>query len=166
MTQKLTLTVINGKDARLLPVREAVPEADNTNTIQERQRARADSGAALAAILGVEASTTDMQDIIAREVAGGRDEADAMAIALRHTGLLAEFVTTRAPEAAHWPALAYMTSGQVLLVLGQSRGELTLYDKTCPDNGAVTKGGADPQDGGQGTALVLGPIPAISPPDR
>ena len=35
-----------------------------------------------------------------------------------------------------FPALVYMTSGQLLLVMGRDRDDLIVYDTTCPDNRA------------------------------
>ncbi|MEN8935478.1 MAG: ATP-binding cassette domain-containing protein, partial [Planktotalea arctica] len=35
-----------------------------------------------------------------------------------------------------WPAIAQMTNGQYILVLSQSRGDLILFDPTCPDSRA------------------------------
>jgi ATP-binding cassette subfamily C protein LapB len=37
------------------------------------------------------------------------------------------------PTADHWPALAEMTSGQIVLVLAQGDTGLQIYDTTCPD---------------------------------
>ena len=75
-----------------------------------------------------------------------------------------------------------MTSGQVILVLGQSRGDLIIYDKTCTDNrahvpmaqfepffaGLVVRARSaaghsceNPQNRQCQSTLVLGPIPTV-----
>ena len=142
MTEKrpFTLTITNGNRARIkaAPITET-PKADNANHRADRLRARADVVVAYAGLLGACASRTDMQDALAsRAVDGASDkmEAGAIARALHGTGLEAAVSTVRTPTSAHWPALAYMTSGQVVLVVGQDRDDLVIYDTTCPDNRA------------------------------
>ncbi|MGJ8546898.1 MAG: ATP-binding cassette domain-containing protein [Sulfitobacter sp.] len=130
MSTKLSLTVINGQDA----AKVAAPKADNSNRIEDRQRARADLCGVLAGLLGVNASSADMQEIIARHAVEGKDEPSALLAAIKSNGLLAQVLPVRAPRAAHWPALAFMTSGQVLLVLEQSDSSVTIYDPSSPDH--------------------------------
>ncbi|MEL6889180.1 MAG: ATP-binding cassette domain-containing protein, partial [Pseudomonadota bacterium] len=60
----------------------------------------------------------------------------ALAACLHATGLVAATHDAAAPDPNLWPALAYMKSGQLVLVMGQDRGAVTLYDRTCPDNRA------------------------------
>ena len=49
-------------------------------------------------------------------------------------GLISRVETVAHPHPDRWPALAQMTSGQFVLVLGQERGTLVIYDTTCTDN--------------------------------
>ena len=142
MTDKrpFTLTITNGNRARIkaAPTKDT-PKADNANHAADRLRARADVAVAFAGLLGVTTSRTDVQEALAtRTGAAGGDkaEANALAAALRGTGLQAQVSTVRALTSKHWPALAYMTSGQVVLVVGQDRDDLVIYDTTCPDNRA------------------------------
>ncbi|APX10926.1 ATP-binding cassette domain-containing protein [Tateyamaria omphalii] len=146
MTEKrpFTLTITNGNQAQITaaPSKEA-PKADNTNHgadhEADRLRARADVAVAYAGLLGVSAATSDMLTTLrqnAREGASDKVEAGTLATCLRGTGLQAQVMSARALTPEHWPALAYMTSGQVVLVVGQDRGDLIIYDKTCPDNRA------------------------------
>ncbi|WP_420861812.1 ATP-binding cassette domain-containing protein [Algirhabdus cladophorae] len=104
----------------------------------DRAKTRADLASVYAGLLGVETSVSDLlesmvpdADINADGVAPGD-----MARALKSAGLATEIATINACTADHWPAIAVMTSGQFLLVLGQSQGMLTLHDTTCPDNRA------------------------------
>ena len=46
-------------------------------------------------------------------------------------------VRSKTLDTPKFPALVYMTSGQLLLVMGRSRDELVVYDTTCPDNRAM-----------------------------
>ena len=151
------MTVSNGKRTRLTaelktpkPARKpltaglikrpaAQPKADNTNALMNRLDRRVELASIYAGVLGVQTARTDlMDDLRGRLDANATDsaEADALAACLTGTGLIATVRATDAPQPALWPALAYMKSGQLVLVLGQARGAVTLYDQTCPDNRA------------------------------
>lgn len=141
MTQKrpFTLTITNGNQGRIAPANTGAVPAPQESGFDARIRVRADLAATYAGLLGVEALQRDLFEAIGgatREGAAEKEEAAAIAYGLRSLGLLAQVSKLDRPHAQVWPALAYMTSGQVLLVLGQSRGELVIFDKTCPDNRA------------------------------
>ena len=59
---------------------------------------------------------------------------ESLYAALTKAGLTTRILTPRKTDPTLWPALAEMTSGQVLLVLSQSGDTLTVYDVTCRDN--------------------------------
>ncbi|WP_147114662.1 ATP-binding cassette domain-containing protein [Tateyamaria sp. syn59] len=142
MTEKrpFTLTITNGNRAQITaaPVKET-PKADNANHQADRLSARADVAVAYAGLLGVSAAASDMLTTLrqnAREGAIDKVEAGTLAGCLRSAGLQAQVMSARVLTPEHWPALAYMTSGQVVLVVGQDRDDLIIYDKTCTDNRA------------------------------
>ncbi|MEM8654374.1 MAG: ATP-binding cassette domain-containing protein [Pseudomonadota bacterium] len=142
MTDKrpFTLTITNGSRAQIkaAPVTDT-PRADNANRVADRLASRADLAVAYAGLLGVSSARSDMVDTLARqsqEGASAKVEASAIATCLREAGLRAQMVSVKALTPAHWPALAYMTSGQLVLVVGQDRDDLIIFDKTCPDNRA------------------------------
>ena len=118
-------------------------------------RSRADLAAIYARLLGVELSHADLLEQMS--LAGGDQVTpQVIAAALTKAGLTTRITDVARPRAEHWPALAEMTSGQVLLVLSQSvlsqsgqsqsgqsqsgqsnSGQtLTVYDTTCADNRA------------------------------
>ena len=142
MTQKraFTLTITNGNRGRIAPANvTSPPEAQNANRFEDRISSRAGLAATYAGLLGVAAVPRDLFDVIGaatQENAAGAEEAAAISLGLHSLGLMAEVSRVDALSADMWPALAFMTSGQVLLVLGQSRGDLVLYDTTCTDNRA------------------------------
>ncbi|NNK16475.1 MAG: ATP-binding cassette domain-containing protein [Sulfitobacter sp.] len=142
MTQKrpFTLTITNGNQGRIAPVNTAVSPAEiRENRFKDRIATRAELAATYAGLLGVAAVQRDLFEVIGaatREGAAEHEEAAAISQGLVSLGLLAQVSRVERPHAEYWPALAYMTSGQVLLVLGQSRGDLIIFDKTCPDNRA------------------------------
>ncbi|MEO0402068.1 MAG: ATP-binding cassette domain-containing protein [Pseudomonadota bacterium] len=142
MTQArpFTLTITNGNRARIkaAPTTEK-PVADNANRFVDRLRTRADLSVAYASILGVSTARADVFEALRVSTTKGASdtvEAQAIATGLEAAGLIAQVRTIEALTADQWPALAYVTSGQVVLVLGQSRGDLVIYDKTCTDNRA------------------------------
>jgi ATP-binding cassette subfamily C protein LapB len=102
-----------------------------------RSVARAELAVTYAGILGVDAVATDILEAMAVSGAQGAGvQPQQLAEGLRAAGLLAQVETTATLTEDRWPALAQMTSGQFVLVLAQSRGDLLIYDTTCPDNRA------------------------------
>jgi len=101
----------------------------------ERARTRADLAATYAGLLGVDVVRTDLLETMC---AGGRAEIrpDTIAEALSGAGLVARVATIPRPLPGQWPALAEMTSGQILLVLDQVDGRMVIFDTSCPDNRA------------------------------
>jgi ATP-binding cassette subfamily C protein LapB len=138
--QPFTLTITNGNRARLQASPQVkAPVANNSNTHDDRVKARAELAMTYAGILGIEALKSDAYDAISRGTSEGASdliEANAIADGLKAIGCLTEVSSVKDLSEDHWPALAYMTSGQVILVLGQSRGDLIIFDKTCTDNRA------------------------------
>ena len=134
-----TLTIANGNQGRIVPVNTNTPPEAPGKRFEDRIRARAQLAATYAGLLGVEAVPRDLFETIGaatRDGAGEAEEATAICHGLKSIGMIADVARVDNIRAKHWPALAYMTSGQVLLVLGQSRGQLTVFDPTCPDNRA------------------------------
>ena len=134
-----TLTIANGNQGRIVPVQPETPPEAPGKSFEDRIHARAKLAATYVGLLGVEAVPRDLFETIGaatRDGAGDIEEATAICHGLKSIGMIADVRRVDSVRAGHWPALAYMTSGQVLLVLGQSRGQLTVFDPTCPDNRA------------------------------
>jgi ATP-binding cassette subfamily C protein LapB len=143
LTQKraFTLTITNGSQGEQQPANasKATKPAQNTNKFEDRIHARAELTAIYAGLLGVEAAPRDLFEAIGvatQDGAKSRDEAAAISYGLQSVGLLSNVSHVDALSSDLWPALAYMTSGQLVLVMGQSRGDLVIFDKTCTDNRA------------------------------
>ncbi len=140
-TQKsaFTLTIANGNQGRIVPINADKPPEPESKRFERRMQKRAQLASVYAGLLGVEVVSRDLFEAIGaatREGAGETEEATAICHGLKTAGMLADVMQVKSVKASYWPALAYMTSGQLLLVLGQSRGQLTIYDTTCPDNRA------------------------------
>lgn len=121
-----------GPASPLDPARPAAPAA-----ALARAQARAELAAAYAGLLGQPAVARDILDVILR---AADDDAGvqprALAEGLQSAGLMAQVETASHAATAGWPALAQMTSGQFVLVLGIEGRALVLYDPTCNDNRA------------------------------
>ncbi|TNF19577.1 MAG: ATP-binding cassette domain-containing protein [Rhodobacteraceae bacterium] len=104
---------------------------------ERRVKARAALARTYAGLLGRAVPLGDVeQDLRLRASADGQVSAGDLAATLGATGLMAEVAVLSRPEPASWPALAGMTSGQWVLVLGQDGDGLTLFDASCPGNRA------------------------------
>jgi len=135
-----TLTITNGGQGRIKAANAPAPKADNVNRVEDRLMARAKLASTYAGLLGVQTTPRDVFEILmAHTVKGAQptQEAGAIAKGLEAAGLLTQVSRVDALSKDLWPALAYMTSGQVVLVMGQSRGDLILFDTTCTDNRAM-----------------------------
>ena len=128
-----------GKLTRITSASAEVPAdpapAPATSRFSQKAVARAEIASLYAGLLGVELQKTDLLERLTADHAGDLSS-DAIAAALSHVGLIAKVTKARSAAPAMWPALAEMTSGQVILVLAQEGDTLTVYDTTCPDNKA------------------------------
>lgn len=100
----------------------------------QRTAARAELAAAYAALLGFDLATPDLTERLHLAPDGDRPGLASIAAALAAAGLDARLEAQPVLDARLWPALVEMTSGHIVLVLGEDAGSLVLYDTTCPDN--------------------------------
>ncbi|MGR3484589.1 MAG: ATP-binding cassette domain-containing protein [Paracoccaceae bacterium] len=103
----------------------------------ERTRARAELACVFARLHGSEIASSD----VAEALGTGADlSAQAIATALGGVGLVARTADGADLAAMDLPAMVWMTSGQVVLVLGREGGgadqTVEVYDTTCPGNRA------------------------------
>jgi ATP-binding cassette subfamily C protein LapB len=130
-----TETQIEDPVAEPVADESAAPAGVTENKFNHRAVSRADLAATYAGLLGVDIVRMDVLERLA-EVEGERITLSDIAVALKEVGLVCSTATLSEPRPSKWPALVEMTSGQVLLVLEQSGGTITIYDTTCPDNQA------------------------------
>lgn len=137
MTQSVTRAVGSEPmpgDDRIVPFDRAMPRPATPvlPRVRNRAQSRADLVAVYAAVLGAQVAAADLLDHFQITAGSGQLGLEEIALALRASGLTAEIVKA-APAPDLWPALAAMTSGQVVLVLAQSDDALEIYDPTTPD---------------------------------
>ena len=97
---------------------------------------RAQLASVYAGLLGAEIAAADLLEHIQIAAGSGKLGLDEICAALRGTGLTAK--VTKAPKHGvdHWPALAEMSSGQIVLVLAEGEDGVEIYDPTAPDSRA------------------------------
>lgn len=100
---------------------------------RNRTEARAEIASVYAAILGTEIDRGDLREHLQVAAGSGRLGLAEIGSALRAFGVASTLRKVNGPQPDLWPALAQMTSGQVVLVLSQTASHITLYDPTCPD---------------------------------
>ncbi len=100
----------------------------------EKALSRADMILTLASRMGVEARQHDILEALVRE-AGCDDSYDEVALkaGLEAAGMIAELEEPDSLVPTLWPAIALMSNGQTVLVLGQQDGGLTIYDESGTD---------------------------------
>ncbi|WP_238987512.1 ATP-binding cassette domain-containing protein [Roseovarius dicentrarchi] len=150
-----TLSITSGKVRRLTAVvggaaapDTAPPQAPAEPPQPSRAETRASLAATYAGYLGVDIPVRDLLEAAATRAGTGAEgtlEPRALADALIACGMRAEVSVVAGVAGDDWPALAQMTSGQLILVLSQSSGTLTIFDPTRADRRAeVRLGEFDP----------------------
>lgn len=93
-----------------------------------RALSRAQLASVYAGLIGTELAVPDLLENIQLAASSGRLGIDEVAHALRALGMTASVDQITAPTADHWPALTEMSSGQIVLVLGQTEDGVEVYD--------------------------------------
>ena len=94
-------------------------------------RARAELGSVLAARLGARLPASDLAELLQLSGAPERPGLDHLSAAFRRAGY--SVAIDNDPDPKDLPALAEMTSGQIVLILSRQDDSLTLFDPTTPD---------------------------------
>lgn len=102
-----------------IPAEEvAAPDVAPASRYTEKAIARAELASLYAGLWGVELQKTDLLERLTAD--NGADlSSEAIAKALSDVGLVAKVAKPKGLTAKMWPALAEMTSGQVILVMSQ-----------------------------------------------
>jgi len=136
----IALTITSGTKGAALQraATEGAGEAMPVSRFGARAEARAKLGASYGAHLGVDVMARDILEAMIASDANGpvndQPQPQALADGLAAVGLISRVETVAHPHPDRWPALAQMTSGQFVLVLGQERDRLVIHDTTCTDD--------------------------------
>lgn len=93
---------------------------------------RAQLASVYAGLLGNEIAVADLVERLVT-AADSNDGLHEIGRAMRDLGVTARLDAVARPGPTHWPALAEMTSGQIVLVLAQTGQIVQVYDTTCQD---------------------------------
>ena len=118
------------------PAHDPAPEAAPRPAARPRLEGRARLASLYAGLLGADLSTSDLAETLETLCHDRAPDLDDLARALNAMGLHAETGRLLQPKPRHWPALAAMTSGQIILVLGQSATHFDIHDSSQPDGRA------------------------------
>ncbi|MGB8812548.1 MAG: ATP-binding cassette domain-containing protein [Paracoccaceae bacterium] len=121
--------------ASVAPARLTISPQLVTPRHSAKAMGRAQLASVYASLMGAEVSTADLleQIEIAAFSAKGALGLPQVAAALRSNGVGAKVEKLTRLRIDVWPALALMTSGQMVLVLSQTETSVTIYDPTCAD---------------------------------
>jgi ATP-binding cassette, subfamily C, bacterial LapB len=109
--------------ARPAPSAPAPAPRDTTRVLARAQLVSVYTG-----LIGNEISVPDLFEHIQLAASSGTLGIDEIAKALRASGVTSLVEDIKTPTADHWPALAEMSSGQIVLVLAQTEAGLEIYD--------------------------------------
>lgn len=97
---------------------------------------RANLASVYAGILGAEIMAADLLEHIQIAAGNGKLGLPEICTALRGCGLMAQVEVLPKPGPTQWPALAEMSSGQVVLVLAETEDGIDIFDPSVPDGRA------------------------------
>ncbi len=136
---------ISGAAEGALPKSAPQPPEKARKSIS-KARARAELASAYAALLGAEIPAADIleQMLLAvgeataavTGVLSTEISPEQVAAVLKVAGMKVDLEQIDEVHAAHWPAIAVMSNGQLVLVIGQEGQALFIYDKSRPDGRA------------------------------
>lgn len=119
------------------PLRPAPAERPGQSRAQHRAPNRALARAQLASVyaglIGQDIAVADILENLQMVAGAGHLGLTELCAALRGCGLTTGVENTPRLLPKHLPALAEMTSGQVVLVLAEDGNGVQIYDTTCPD---------------------------------
>lgn len=115
------------------PLRPAPTERPSKPRASNRALARAQLASVYAGLVGQDIAVADILENLQMVAGTGHLGLTELSAALRGCGLTTGVENTPRLSSKHLPALAEMTSGQVVLVLAEDDNGLQIYDTTCPD---------------------------------
>lgn len=132
MTEKVVAFDMNAT-SRGPALRPAAADQSAKPRFSNRALARAQLVSVYAGLIGQDLAVADLLEALHPAQAAGRLGLPDLSEALRACGLNAKLEQVAELADGKLPALAEMTSGQIVLVLSRDREIVQIYDTTCPD---------------------------------
>ena len=131
------MNAARGTSVVQIPVRAVEgPAVSEPRRHSGRASGRADLAAVYAGLLGGDLAVADVVETLVAQGADADPDLTDLSGALRAAGLRAQVYDAHQIVPDLWPALAEMTSGQIVLVLEQDASGLVVYDTTFADRRA------------------------------
>ncbi|MEO9898347.1 MAG: ATP-binding cassette domain-containing protein [Paracoccaceae bacterium] len=137
MTATNNLTTQHVHDIQQANATAGSTRVEDNTVSDERIAARADLATVYTGVLGLEVLRNGLLESLrlhATTSLDGQAQGASMVAALTNMGLDTNLSRVDELHPDQWPALACMTSGQIILVLGQEADQLVIYDTTCADD--------------------------------
>lgn len=115
------------------PLRPAPADRPSKPRAPNRALARAQLASVYAGLVGQDIAVADILENLQMVAGAGHLGLTELCATLRGCGLTTGVENTPRLLSKHLPALAEMTSGQVVLVLAEDDNGVQIYDTTCPD---------------------------------
>lgn len=136
MTEKVIAFDINATNravAGQVSLRPAPADRPSKPRTPNRALARAQLASVYAGLVGQDIAVADILENLQMVAGAGSLGLADLSAALRRCGLTTSVESAPRLSPKHLPALAEMTSGQVVLVLAEDDNGMQIYDTTCPD---------------------------------
>lgn len=137
MTEKVVAFDINATSRGITPAHGSLRPAPAERPVKPRHTNRALARAQLASVyaglVGQDIAVADILENLQLAAASGTLGLGELSSALKSCGLTTAVEKAARLSPKHLPALAEMTSGQVVLVLSEDDTGVQIYDTTCPD---------------------------------
>ena len=132
MTDKVVAFEMNAT-SRGPALRPTVPDRPSTPRHSNRALARAQLASVYAGLIGHDLAVADLVESLQPDPTTGALGLADLSAALGACGLTGTLERITSLNERHLPALAEMTSGQIVLVLSLDDACVQIYDTTCPD---------------------------------
>lgn len=132
MTDKVVAFEMNAT-SRGPALRPTAPDRPSTPRHSNRALARAQLASVYAGLIGHDLAVADLVESLQPDPTTGALGLAELSAALGACGLAATLERITTLNERHLPALAEMTSGQIVLVLSRDDACVQIYDTTCPD---------------------------------
>lgn len=132
MTDKVVAFEMNAT-SRGPALRPTAPDRPSTPRHSNRALARAQLASVYAGLIGHDPAVADLVESLQPDPTTGALGLAELSAALGACGLAATLERITTLNERHLPALAEMTSGQIVLVLSRDDACVQIYDTTCPD---------------------------------
>ena len=130
MSDRVVSFGISSAQATVVAARPVPPAAPLHSA---KSISRAQLASVMAGLAGEDVAVADLLEELQVVAQGGAVGLAELSLSLRKLGVSTRFDQIDLGVPCAWPALAEMTSGQIVLVLSQTAAGLVIYDPTCAD---------------------------------